>query len=108
MTEPHKPATQTPTANAGVRTPTGSSQQKASRNAQQVAMIALNMSWQLLIVVVAPILAGHWLDKHYHKASLWTFIGLIVSVAGMIAVVIQTNRQINEYMQTNTKKDTDK
>lgn len=68
--------------------------------------IGLSMAWQLLIVVVAPILAGHWLDRHYHKASLWTIVGLIVSVAGMITVVWQTNRQITEYMQTNTKKDT--
>ncbi len=68
--------------------------------------MGLSMSWQLVVVVVAPILAGHWLDRHYHKASLWTIIGLIVSAAGMIAVVYQTNRQITEYMQTNTKKDT--
>ncbi len=73
-----------------------------------MAAIALSMSGQLVVVVIAPILAGHYLDRHYHKASFWTIIGLIVSVAGMIAVVIQTNRQINEYMQTNTKKDTDK
>ena len=70
-----------------------------------MAAIALNMSAQLVVVVVAPILAGHWLDRHYHKASFWTIIGLIVSAAGMIAVVVQANRQVNEYMQTNSQKD---
>jgi len=108
MTGSHRPAIQTPTSGKLVKTLVDSNPQNSTRSAQQMAAIALSMSGQLVVAVVAPVLFGHWLDQRYHKASFWTIIGLVVSIAGMIAVVIQANRQINEYMQTNTKKDTDK
>ena len=48
---------------------------------------ALNMSWQLAIVVLVPILGGYALDSHFHSLPLWTAIGFVLAMLGMVAVV---------------------
>lgn len=50
-------------------------------------MAALNMSWQLAIVVLVPLLVGVKLDKHFHSLPLWTGLGFLVAMAGMALVV---------------------
>jgi hypothetical protein len=56
------------------------------------------MSWQLLIVVVLPVLGGHWLDGHWHASPLWTVVGLAVSIVGMVVVVRRTMQDLNAVM----------
>jgi F0F1-type ATP synthase assembly protein I len=68
------------------------------RSAQSTAVIALNMSWQLLIVVVLPVLAGHWLDGHFHAGPVWTVVGLVLSIIGMLLVVRSTLGELNAVM----------
>lgn len=43
---------------------------------------ALNMSWQLAIVVLVPILVGSQLDKRLDLSPTMTIIGFIVAMAG--------------------------
>jgi F0F1-type ATP synthase assembly protein I len=61
------------------------------------------MSWQLLIVIVLPVVGGHLLDTRYHTAPIWMIVGVIVGLVGTIAVVRQTVRQLNDMMQHGAK-----
>ena len=56
------------------------------------------MSWQLLIVVVLPVLGGHWLDGHFHTGQTWTVVGLVLSIVGMLLVVRRTIVELNMTM----------
>ena len=46
----------------------------------------LTLSWQLLIVVVAPIVGGHFMDEHYKTAPLYTLVGfgLALTLAALV------------------------
>lgn len=57
---------------------------------------AIGMSWQLAVVVIAPILGGYKLDTWAHSSPLWTLIGLAVAMLGMILVVRRTLSDFNE------------
>jgi F0F1-type ATP synthase assembly protein I len=66
---------------------------KITKNADQAArersvflVAALNMSWQLAVVVLLPVLGGRALDGRSHSSPLWTLVGFVVAVlaAGMI------------------------
>ena len=49
--------------------------------------LALNMSWQLAIVVLVPVIGGFELDKKLDILPALTIVGFIVAMAGMAAVV---------------------
>ncbi len=87
-----KPALTPPTASKGVTKAHSSS----SNSSQSVAVIAMNMAWQLAIVVIAPIVGGHFLDVHYNTSPAWTVAGLVLSIAAMIVVIYQTLQALNE------------
>ncbi len=55
---------------------------------------ALNMSWQLAIVVLAPVFAGVQLDKHF-GTSVWTFVGLGLALIGSGAVMWRAMQAAN-------------
>lgn len=57
--------------------------------------MALNMSWQLAIVVLVPVIGGVWLDKSFDTSHLYTFIGLAVALLGCIAVMWRTLQAAN-------------
>ncbi len=48
---------------------------------------AMNMSWQLAVVVLVPIIGGFELDKKLDTLPALTIIGFLVAMAGMAAVV---------------------
>lgn len=54
------------------------------------------MIWQLLVVIVLPIVGGYALDTHFDTSPVWMCVGMAVGVAGMIVVVWQTMRQVND------------
>ena len=62
--------------------------------------LAMNMAWQMAIVVLLPIIGGHAIDSHFKTTPVWTVVGLVVATIGMIVVVRQTLQQLNEYMKT--------
>jgi hypothetical protein len=56
---------------------------------------ALNMSWQLAIVVIVPIAAGAQLDKHLQAGNLWVFGGLALAAMLSTAIVWRTVQLAN-------------
>ena len=45
------------------------------------------MSWQMAIVVLVPILAGFELDQKIHAQPVFTILGFLLAIAGMVVVV---------------------
>lgn len=56
-------------------------------------MTVLNMSWQLAIAVIVPIVAGFKLDERYSTSPWLTLAGLLVAAAASILVVATTVRR---------------
>lgn len=50
-------------------------------------LAATNMSWQLAVVVLVPIIGGFKIDQHLHSLPVGTIIGFILAMAGMGIVV---------------------
>ena len=50
-------------------------------------LAAANMSWQLAIVVLVPVVGGFKLDEHLHSLPLWTFVGFSLAMIGMAIIV---------------------
>jgi hypothetical protein len=46
----------------------------------------LTLSWQLLIVVVLPLVGGHFMDDRYNTTPLYTLLGLglALSLAALV------------------------
>ncbi len=52
--------------------------------------MALNMSWQLAIVILVPVVAGVQLDKHFGTSYAYTFVGLGLALIGSGVVMWRT------------------
>lgn len=50
-------------------------------------LAATNMSWQLAIVVLVPVIGGFKIDERFDSLPVWTFIGFILAMIGMAVVV---------------------
>jgi hypothetical protein len=57
--------------------------------------MALNMSWQLAVVVLVPVIGGVQLDKALSTHYLWTFIGLGLALVGSAAVMWRAMQTAN-------------
>ena len=101
MSEILKPAIKAPTSPKRVAEPDNN----GAASSSTVAVIAMNMAWELAVVVIVPILGGHYLDtKLGGSTPIWTIIGLVVSAVAMIMVVRNTITSLNTYMEQNTPK----
>lgn len=69
-----------------------------------VAM-ALNMSWQLAIVVIVPIVGGYWLDGYFKTAPWLLLLGVVLSAAGIMVVLWRTVTMANERVGKLRQKD---
>lgn len=58
--------------------------------------MALTMSWQLAIVVLLPILGGHFIDVRQHSAPWFTLAGLGLAIIGVFGVLAKTVADANE------------
>lgn len=79
-----KPATLAPTSKKGGT----SSTQKTS--SQQFIGMALNMGWQLAVVVLVPIVGGATIDKAANTKPMFTLIGLVLAAVGIATVLWRT------------------
>lgn len=69
--------------------------QQAS-NARSVFLVAAaNMSWQLAIVVLLPVVAGVQIDKKLGSGHAWLFVGLAVALVGSVLVMWRTMQIAN-------------
>ena len=53
----------------------------------QFVVTTMNMSWQLAIAVLVPLLGGHYLDQKLNTGYLFFIIGFLTALAGMYLVV---------------------
>jgi len=62
---------------------------------QQFAVFALNMTWQLAIVVLLPVIGGVELDKKLHTSDTYTIVGLVVALIASGLVMWRTMQAAN-------------
>lgn len=55
---------------------------------------ALNMSWQLAVTIIVPLIIGVKLDDHFHSAPSWTLGALFLAVFMACGVVVKTLRGV--------------
>ena len=58
----------------------------------------LGMSWQMAIAVLVPTVGGYKLDAIYGTTPYLTIIGLLLALAGMVAIVVRAIKNLNKYM----------
>ncbi len=75
----------TPSPNGGSLQHSNEADYQAARRAFFGA--AANMSWQLAIVVLVPVIGGHELDEALSLSPVFTLVGFFVAMAGTAAVV---------------------
>ena len=66
----------------------------AAYNSMFVGMV-LNMSWQLAIVVIVPILGGYMLDQRLHSSPVLVLLGLVIAVIATCGVLWRTVQLAN-------------
>lgn len=64
-----------------------SKNQQPSDPKQAFVFAALNMSWQLAVVVLVPVLLGAQVDKAFGTSYLGATFGIVVALAGSALVV---------------------
>jgi F0F1-type ATP synthase assembly protein I len=50
-------------------------------------IMALNMTWQLAIVVLLPVVGGYYLDQHFGTTPILVIIGAVIAVLGVAGVL---------------------
>ena len=61
---------------------------------QQFLDSALNMSWQLAVTIVVPVIIGVKLDDHFNSSPAWTLGALFLAVFMACGVVVKTLRGV--------------
>jgi putative F0F1-ATPase subunit (Ca2+/Mg2+ transporter) len=92
MRKKPKPASKLTATEGGLKTDSETAKATAAR--QQFLIMAVNMSWQLAIVVLVPVIGGVELDKKL-KTSYILFVGLAVAVIGSVLVMWRTMQAAN-------------
>jgi F0F1-type ATP synthase assembly protein I len=64
---------------------------------------ALNMSWQLAIVVLVPVIGGFELDKKLNTVPALTIVGFLLAMGGMAFVVWRQLQLYNPAAPTKEK-----
>ncbi len=65
-------------------------------NAQRAFFVsALDMSWQLAIVVLVPVVGGFELDKKLGTTPALTMIGFVTAMVGMFVVLRKILKQFD-------------
>ena len=63
--------------------------------AGQFVTMALDMTWRLAIVILAPILVGAWADKHLSTSPGGVLAGFVVAMIGTAVVLWQAMQAAN-------------
>lgn len=53
-------------------------------------LTVLNMSWQLAVVVIVPIVAGFKADEYFGSTPWLAIVGLLVAAGASVVVVLNT------------------
>ena len=69
--------------------------QRARNTAMRLFVSAvLDMSWQLALVVLIPVIGGFELDKHLHSTPWLTLLGFVIAMGGSYVIM---KRMLAEY-----------
>jgi F0F1-type ATP synthase assembly protein I len=66
-----------------------------SRQQTQFVSLALNMGWQLAVVVLVPVVGGVELDKVFNTSPALLLVGLAVALLASIGVMWRTMQAAN-------------
>lgn len=64
----------------------------------------LDMSWQLAVVVLVPIIGGFELDKHFKTSPLLLIIGFVVAMGGVFVVLKRMLAELNQHFLAGGKR----
>lgn len=84
---------QTPSPTGG-HTPAAADGQRVNPQSDFWAA-TLNMSWQLALVVLVPLLGGFALDNKFNTTPILTIVGFVLAMAGMAMVVWRQLQVLN-------------
>lgn len=56
----------------------------------------MDMTWQLALVFLIPIIGGYKLDEHFKTSPLLFIVGCVLAIAGSFAVMRRILRQLNQ------------
>ncbi len=62
---------------------------------RQFVQMALNMGWQLAVVVLVPVIGGVYLDRALDTAHVFTFVGLALALVGTVIVMWRAMQAAN-------------
>lgn len=65
---------------------------------------ALNMGWQLAVVVIIPIVGGYYLDRHFNTSPILEISGFILAAAGFLVVLRRQLQDLDEINKIGSKK----
>lgn len=65
---------------------------------------ALNMGWQLAVVVLIPIIGGFYLDRHFNTSPILEICGFILAAAGFFIVLRRQLQDLDEINKLGGKK----
>ncbi len=69
----------------------------------QFMSAAINMSWQLAVTIIVPVIIGVKLDDHYHSSPSWTLTALFLAVFMAGGVVYKSLRGVSATQVSNNK-----
>jgi F0F1-type ATP synthase assembly protein I len=76
----------------GGKNTTKTDEEKYAVSAYQQSLflnMALNMGWQLALVVIIPIVGGYELDRHFNSSPWLTIAGVVIAGVGFVGVLIR-------------------
>lgn len=88
------PAPNTTPAKGELKPQSGVGQADAAR--RMFVSSALSMSWQLAVIVLVPLIAGFKIDAHFHSSPLWTIVGFVLAIVGMVVVLKRTLDELGQ------------
>ncbi len=68
-------------------------------------LAVMNMSWQLVIVVLVPLYIGSRLDTHFNTSPLWTLVGLLLALICVALIVWRQFQLFTPKIQNQPKKE---
>lgn len=58
-------------------------------------VMVMDMTWQLALVVLIPIIGGFYLDKFFHTAPGLLIVGFLVAALGVVMVMLHIVKEAN-------------
>ncbi len=74
----------------------GEVNQESKDNRRIFIAAVSDMTWQLALVVLIPVIGGYKLDEHFKTSPLWFIVGCVLAIAGSFGVLHRILAQLNQ------------